>query len=225
VSTKSLLVEDSAKHVFDQGPPRLAYSGPWDNRPCFTPQVRITHSKDEVDRGGTYLQVPMSPRREIEMGHNTSIQRPPMNPDHRLAYLQSHSTRSTNVPHYLSRGFVHQQNLETVIGTGSQFWDHPKGSYATVLEDESPNAPALPPARQFIQLGIGHVTSLQQPPMGRSYPPAFHQMVPSQVANVPYRPRHFNSSHLQTLEPMTATSPHYKVLTGVQHTVGGPYYQ
>ena len=65
-----------------------------------------------------------------------------------------------------------------------------------------------------LQLGIGHVTSLQQPPMGRSYPPAFRQMVP-------HRPPHAVFSHLQNPGPMTATSSHYQGLTGVQHKLEG----
>ena len=147
MSTKSLLGEDSAKYVFGQGPPSHGYSEPWDDGPlndgpCFTPQVPTIHSNCEVDCGGTYLPVPIQPRREIRMGQGTSIQRPPVpvGPECRLGCLQSHSTQSTNVPHHLGSNFVHQQNWETVIGTRSQL-----GSYR-VREDESPNAPGFPPA-------------------------------------------------------------------------------
>ena len=88
----------------------------------------------------------MSPRHEIEMGHNISIQ-PPVGPDHILACLQSQPTQPTNVPHHLGRGFVHQQNPETVVGIGSQLLDQPMGSY-TMQEGESPNASGFIPARQ-----------------------------------------------------------------------------
>ena len=74
-----------------------------------------------------------------------------------------------------------------------------------------------------LQLGIGRVRSSQQPPMGRSYHPAFCQMAPSPLANILYCPHHSNSSHLQNPEPVTATDSHYQNLTGVQHAVGGSY--
>ena len=70
-----------------------------------------------------------------------------------------------------------------------------------------------------LQLGTGHVTSSQQPPMGRSYPPAFHQMVPSQVADVPYHPHHFNFSHLQN------PSSQYQGSAFIQDGLGRPYYE
>lgn len=101
---KVLLVEDSAKQVYGQGPPRHAYSEPWDSGPCFTSQAGTTHSKRDADRGDIYSQVPMSPRREIETEHNTSIQRSPMGLGHRLprASPQLCSTQAINVPHHLS---------------------------------------------------------------------------------------------------------------------------
>jgi hypothetical protein len=80
-------------------------------------------------------------------------------------------------------------------------------------------------ASRWGRLRIGHVTSAQQPPMGPSYPPAFRQMYPGKAANVPHRPHHFNFAHLQNPGPMTAASSHYQDLAGVQHTIGGPYYQ
>ena len=156
MSTKSLLVEDSTKHVFGQGLLRHAYPKPRDGTDDILYMINRTRLQQFKCgpglAGSTYFRCLMSESRpvEMEMGHNTAIQRPPMNPDHYPAFLQSDSTQSTNVPHHLSRNFVHQQNSETVVGTGSQFWDHPMGSY-TVREDESPtsNAPAFPPARQF----------------------------------------------------------------------------
>jgi hypothetical protein len=71
-----------------------------------------------------------------------------MGPEHRLASLQSNATQLANMPHHLGRGTVHQQNSETVVGTGSQFWAHPMGSH-TAREDEYPNPSNFPPARQF----------------------------------------------------------------------------
>ena len=61
--------------------------------------------------------------------------------------------------------------------------------------------------------------------MGSSYPPAFRQWYPGNAANVPHRPHYLNFAHLQNPGPMTATSSHDQVPPGVQHTIGGPYYQ
>lgn len=94
------------------------------------------------------FEVPMSPWRTIEMEQNSSTQRSPMGPEHRLACLQSYATQLTSMPHHLRRGIIHQQNSETVVGTVSRFWAHPMGSH-TVRGDAYPNAPDFPPARQF----------------------------------------------------------------------------
>lgn len=140
---------------------RHAYSEPWGNVLCITPQVGTTHPRREVDWGGTYLQGPMSPRHEMEMGNNTSIQRPPIGPGHRLACRQSKSTQSTNVPHHLgTRSFVHQQVLETVVGIGSQFLDHPMGSY-TVRGDESPYTSGFPLADFPLARSVGKLRLLR----------------------------------------------------------------
>jgi len=102
----------------------------------------------------------------------------------------------------------------------------PQGESTHPRDSVSPwSAYSQVPVPPSLQPGMGHVTSLQEPPMGRSYPPAFHQMVPSQVANVTHRPYHFNFSHFETPELVIATSSHYKDLSGVHHTVGGPYYR
>ena len=52
-----------------------------------TPQFGTTHLEREVGHGVAHRQseVPMSPPRQLEMGHDTPIPRPLMGPEHRLA--------------------------------------------------------------------------------------------------------------------------------------------
>ena len=56
-------------------------------KPRATPQVGATHLEREVGHGVAHRQseVPMSPARQIEMGHDTPIPRLLMGREHRLA--------------------------------------------------------------------------------------------------------------------------------------------
>jgi len=76
------------------------------------------------------------------------------------------------------------------------------------------------------QLGIGRGTSLQQqPPMGRSHRPAFHQLYPAQPTNVPHPPQPINIVQPRQVEPMIATRTQFQGFAGVQNPSGRLYYE
>jgi hypothetical protein len=75
------------------------------------------------------------------------------------------------------------------------------------------------------QLGMGHGTSLQQPPMGRNHHPASHQLYPAQPANVQHPLQPVNFVQPRQMGPMIATRSQFQGSVGVQNPPGRLSYE